>query len=188
MRSFPCLETERLVLKVLDISYAPMVLDFFIRNKSFLGQWEPSRDYTFYSLDFQRDELEVQMQGISEGRQFRVWIFEKSDKCNDKIIGSVSLNEIVRGCFHSCFLGYRIDEQKRNQGYMTEAVKSVVDYGFNNLLLHRIEANIMPHNIASLRVVEKLGFINEGIARKYLKINGQWEDHIHMVLFNEAIE
>jgi ribosomal-protein-alanine N-acetyltransferase len=71
---------------------------------------------------------------------------------------------------------------------MTEAVKAVVDYGFNTLALHRIEANIMPRNIASLRVVGKLGFINEGLSKKYLKINGQWEDHIHMVIFNEVME
>ena len=188
MVSYPYLETERLVLKVLDSSYAPMVLDFFIRNKDFLQQWEPFKEDTFYSLEFQRDQLAAELQKMNEGRQFRVWIFEKEDKCFEKIIGSVSLNEIVRGCFHSCFLGYRIDEHKRNQGYMTEAVRAVIDYGFNTLILHRVEANIMPHNIASLRVVEKLGFINEGLARRYLKINGLWKDHIHMVLLNESME
>lgn len=188
MVGYPYLETERLVLKVLDSSYAPIVLDFFIRNKDFLEQWESSREDTFYSVDFQRDQLETQLQKINEGQQFRVWIFEKEDKYFEKVIGSVSLNEIVRGCFHSCFLGYKIDELKKNQGYMTEAVKAVVDYGFNTLALHRIEANIMPRNIASLRVVGKLGFINEGLSKKYLKINGIWEDHIHMVIFNEAME
>jgi [ribosomal protein S5]-alanine N-acetyltransferase len=58
---------------------------------------------------------------------------------------------------------------------------------FQELGLHRIEANIMPKNKRSLRVVEKLGFYNEGLAYKYLKINGKWEDHIHMVLLNDKV-
>lgn len=71
---------------------------------------------------------------------------------------------------------------------MTEAVEAVVNHAFHELRLHRIEANIMPRNQASLRVVQKLGFQNEGISRKYLQINGKWEDHIHMVLLNEEME
>ncbi|EOD01178.1 Ribosomal-protein-S5p-alanine acetyltransferase [Caldisalinibacter kiritimatiensis] len=71
---------------------------------------------------------------------------------------------------------------------MTEALKMGIDIAFNELKLHRIEANIMPKNEASLRIVKKLGFYEEGVAKKYLKINGKWEDHIHMVLLNEDIE
>ena len=83
---------------------------------------------------------------------------------------------------------YQRNKDEINQGYMTEAIKTAVDYAFKELNLHRIEANIMPKNKASLKVVEKLGFINEGISKKYLKINGSWEDHIHMVLLNEELE
>jgi ribosomal-protein-alanine N-acetyltransferase len=71
---------------------------------------------------------------------------------------------------------------------MMEAVQSISNYAFGDLKLHRIEANIMPRNHASLKVVEKLGFFNEGTKRKYLKFNGTWEDHIHMVLLNEEVE
>jgi len=70
---------------------------------------------------------------------------------------------------------------------MTEAIQKGIEIMFNEFGLHRIEANIMPGNKPSLRVVEKLGFYNEGLAYKYLKINGKWEDHIHMVLLNESV-
>jgi ribosomal-protein-alanine N-acetyltransferase len=70
---------------------------------------------------------------------------------------------------------------------MTEAVKKGIDIVFNEFGLNRIEANIMPKNIRSLRVVQKVGFYNEGTAYKYLKINGKWENHIHMVLLNEKV-
>jgi ribosomal-protein-alanine N-acetyltransferase len=105
-----------------------------------------------------------------------------------KTIGTVSLSNIVRGPFQSCHLGYKLDKDEINKGFMTEAVEKVINITFKDLKLHRIEANIMPKNKASLRVVEKLNFYNEGIAYKYLKINGKWEDHIHMVLLNEDLE
>ena len=87
----------------------------------------------------------------------------------------------------SCHLGYKLDNDEINKGYMTEAVEKSIDIIFNEFKLHRIEANIMPRNISSLKVAEKLGFYNEGLAYKYLKINGKWEDHIHMVLLNEKV-
>ncbi len=74
------------------------------------------------------------------------------------------------------------------KGYITEAIKEGIKIIFDEYGLHRIEANIMPRNLASLRVTEKLGFLNEGISKKYIKINGKWEDHIHMVLLNDNID
>ncbi len=71
---------------------------------------------------------------------------------------------------------------------MTEAVRKGITVMFENYGLHRVEANIMPKNQRSLKVVEKLGFHNEGLALKYLKINGKWEDHIHMVLLNKSMD
>ena len=100
----------------------------------------------------------------------------------------MALSNIVRGAFQSCHLGYRLDGTEQRKGYMTEAVKELTAYAFQNLNLHRIEANIMPHNMASLKVTEKLGFYHEGLAKQYLRINGRWEDHIHTVLLNEEME
>ena len=182
------LESDRLILRVLDESYSEKILDFFIRNSDFLNKWEPIKDEEFYTVEFQEQRLINDLKLMNEDRSLRLWMFKKDDKEFNNIIGSVALNEIVRGCFHSCFLGYRIDEQNANNGYMTEAVKRLKEYAFNDLKLHRIEANIMPHNIASLKVVEKNGFVDEGLSKKYLKINGRWEDHIHMVILNEDME
>ena len=74
-----------------------------------------------------------------------------------------------------------------NRGYITEALRCAIEYAFAQLKLHRIEANIIPRNARSRRVVEKLGFEPEGLARKYLKINGVWEDHLHFVIFNDLV-
>ncbi|WP_432664552.1 GNAT family protein [Wukongibacter baidiensis] len=180
--------SERLVLKVLDETFADRVLKYNVRNKDFLGQWEPVRSEEFYTEEFHRKQLQDELIKIKEGKLFKVWIFEKSDKNFEKVLGSIALSEIIMGCFCSCFIGYKLDKDKVNKGYMTEALKRVIQYAFDELGLHRIEANIIPKNGPSLKVVEKVGFYNEGTAKKYLRINGVWEDHIHMVIRNEAME
>jgi len=181
------LETERLVLKVLDENAADQVLDYYERNEEFLGEWEPLKDHEFYTLDYQREALRKELPKITEDGAFRVWLFIKEDAFS-RTIGSISLNNIVHGAFLSCHLGYKLDRNEINQGYMTEALKKAIEFTFTTLGLHRIEANILPRNVRSMRVVKKLGFYDEGLAKKYLRINGKWEDHIHMVLLNEALE
>jgi ribosomal-protein-alanine N-acetyltransferase len=179
------LKSKRLILRVIDETYADKVVDYFKRNKEFLEGWEPKRKKEFYTLKYQRNQLLNDLTSMNEGNMLKLWIFPKSD---DKIIGSIAFNNIVRGCFQSCYLSYRLDKDEVNKGYMTEALKESIDFLFKEFRLHRIEANIIPENKASLRVVEKLGFHKEGLAKKYLKINGKWKDHLRMVLLNEDVE
>jgi [ribosomal protein S5]-alanine N-acetyltransferase len=178
-------ETNRLILKVLDKSYANIVLEYHINNKQFLEAWEPIKDDEFYNLEYQEDSLEMDLIKIKNNSMVKFWIFKKDEP--NKVIGSVGFSNIVRGAFLSCHLGYRLDRNEINKGFMTEATKKGIDIMFNEFQLHRIEANIMPKNLCSLKVVEKLGFYHEGLAKKYLKINNVWEDHIHMVLLNENL-
>lgn len=179
-------ETERLILKVLDRSHAEPVLDYCLRNRQFLEEWEPEKSEDFYTRQYQEWQLDKEYFNIINGSSLRLWVFKKGDE--NRTIGMIGFNNIVRGAFLSCHLGYRSDKDEVNKGYITEALKKGIDIMFNEYGLHRIEANIMPKNKGSLRVVEKLGFYNEGIAHKYLRINGKWEDHIHMVLLNEKME
>lgn len=177
--------TRRLQLRTLDETEAEAVLDFHSRNRDFLQQWEPLRDQEYYSLAIHqamlRDDTDRRVRGV----ELRLWLFEKENPAY--VIGCVSLNNIIRGAFLSCHLGYKLDAEKTSRGYMTEALRQVVAIAFEELGLHRLEANIMPCNTASMKVVEKLGFRNEGLALQYLKINGRWEDHIHMVLLNDNL-
>jgi Acetyltransferases, including N-acetylases of ribosomal proteins len=179
-------ETGRLILKVLNGSDTGKVLDFYVRNKDFLEEWEMQKEPIFYKEEFHRIQLERDLQNIQNGSLLRLWIFKKGNE--GRIIGTAAFSNIVRSPFLSCFLGYKMDKDEINKGYMTEALKRGIDIMFNNYGLHRIEANIMPKNKRSLRVVEKLDFYNEGTSYKYLKINGKWEDHIHMVLRNKDME
>lgn len=178
-------ETERLLLKVLDGKAAKLVLDYVKRNKEFLDEWEPAKSEGFYEMDYHVKQLNKDLEEIERGNSLRLWIFRKEDSKTERIIGSVGFSNIVRGGFLSCFLGYKLDKDEINKGYITEAIKKGIDIMFNEYGLHRIEANIMPRNNRSLRVVEKLGFKYEGTSPRYLRINNKWEDHVHMVLLND---
>lgn len=89
------------------------------------------------------------------------------------------------GNFKSCYMSYKLDRYEINKGYMTEAVKKVVEIMFNEYNLHRIEVNIVPRNKRSLKVVQKLNFEEEGYSKRYLEINGKWEDHVHFAIYND---
>lgn len=177
--------TKRLVLKVIDSTYADKVLDYHLRNKRFLKRWEPRKTSEFYNLYYQKKFLVKELQDITKDNLLRLWIFKKEDM--DKIIGSVSFSSIERNALLSCHLGYRLDQDELHKGYMTEAVRKGISIIFNQYRLHRIEAHIMPVNTSSLRVVERLKFLKEGISYRYLKINGKWEDHIRMIKLNHRV-
>lgn len=179
-------ETDRLILKCLSEKDAGALLDYFSRNADFLQPWEVVRDPSFYTVDKMKTLILDDLNGLKAGHTLRFWIVKK--ELPDRIIGSVALSNIIRGVFQSAFIGYRLDKAEINKGYMTEAICKMVEIAFEKLKLHRIEANIIPRNKRSIRTVEKAGFEYEGISKKYLKINGVWEDHVHMVILNEAIE
>lgn len=103
----------------------------------------------------------------------------------DELIGNVALSHISRGPAQSCMIGYTLDEQHNGKGYMTEAVKMAVAYGFETLKLHRIQAGVMPHNTPSIKVLEKAGFHKEGIAKENVQINGKWQDHLILAIINQ---
>jgi ribosomal-protein-alanine N-acetyltransferase len=178
-------ETERLQLKILDEKDTDAVLDYFQRNKEFLEQWSPTKGDEFFTYKYQAEQLKSEFKSIKKGETIRFWFFDKQDKEFKRAIGSIGFTNIVRGPFQSCFLGYMTDQDEINKGYASEAIKKGIEIVFKELGLHRVEANIMPDNKRSLRVVEKLGFEKEGVSKRYLLINGKWEDHVHMVLLND---
>ncbi len=177
--------TDRLVMTLSHPRLAPLVTEYFLRNREFLRATEPVRDETFFTKSCQRSFLQADVERLANGTAAKFWLSYIGES---RIIGMLSLSTIVMGAFRSCFVGYRLDKDEINKGLMTEALIKLTDIAFRDIGLHRLEANIMPKNKASLRAAEKAGFVNEGISRKYLQINGIWEDHVHMVLLNEAEE
>ena len=99
--------------------------------------------------------------------------------------GEMNLSSVQRGPFQSCYVGYWIDEDVAGMGYTPEALVVAARFAFEQLALHRVQVSIVPRNAASLRVVEKLGLRSEGLAERYLEINGVWEDHCRFAITAE---
>lgn len=179
------MKNEYIQLVPADLSLAEQVTEYYKRNRDFLRPFEPVRSEEFYSRKYQQEILKKEMLGAEEKTAFYFYIMPVEQP--GKIIGILGLSNVVWGAFCSAFLGGKLDKDFINRGYMSMAVEMLIKYAFEELGLHRIEANVMPKNKASLRVLEKNGFVNEGISKHYLKINGVWEDHIHMVKINYAM-
>lgn len=103
------------------------------------------------------------------------------------IVGQLTVSQIVWGSARSATLGYWVDQGRAGRGIVPTAVAMATDHCFRQLGLHRMEINIRPENVASLRVVEKLGFRDEGLRPRYLHINGQWADHRSFALTAEEV-
>lgn len=170
-------ETKRLYLKVLDPIWAPWVCDFYKKNKDAFEAVEPARIPNFYTEKFHYSNLSQEYNEFVHGHYLRLYLFEKRDP--NVIIGSICFNGFKRSCFQTCVLGYKVGGEYQNQGYITEALQySIRNIIFNEFKMHRIEALVLPDNKASICVLEKCGFVLEGICRDYAKLDNVWRDHL----------
>ena len=154
------------------------------RNVDWLTKWEPTRipgqpdvveDPHAFAVRCSARERERQM-----GAGYGFGVF-----ADGEFAGEVNLSSIQRGPFQNAYVGYWIDEAKAGNSYTSEALVAVFRHSFEDLALHRLQISIIPRNSASHRVVAKLGLRDEGIAVRYLEINGTWEDHVRYAITSE---
>ncbi len=167
--------TERLFLITPSKHYLDSLLEYHKRNKDFLEKWEPEHSEAFYTKSYQKRWIKDEQRELKKLAGVCFLIVKKEEP--EKVIGSVKLSGILYGNFCSCYLGYRLDKDECNKGYMTEAVIEVLNIAFDDLNLHRVEASIIPENDASRAVLTKAGFRYIGRSDGYLKINGDWQAH-----------
>ena len=144
------------------------------RNRAWLEPFEPQWPDGELTLAHFDRRLRRQSADWQLGRIQPFLVFLRGGE----LIGGVAINNIARGAAQYATLGYWLDEARQGQGLMAEALRLVIGYGFARLKLHRFNAGCLPHNARSRRLLEKLGFREEGMAEKYLEINGAWQDHV----------
>ena len=171
----PNIETNQTIIKLIDISHAPLLCEYYQRNKSHLQSWEPQRDKTFYTEKYWLQQANEALTLFKNKLGIKLVALDKSESY---VIASCNFSNIVMGCFHACHLGYSIDKNHEGKGIMYEVIKASINYIHETLNLHRIMANHVPNNKRSEKLLSKLGFEKEGYAKDYLKINGKWRDHI----------
>lgn len=153
---------------------AAALLDLRRRNRAFFEPFEPVRAEREFTEAGIRDMLDQDELHWERGSGYSFGIFLRGA---DRLAGRVNLSNVVRGAWESCTVGYYMDQEENGRGRMTEALGQAVSFAFGEAGLHRVQAAVMPRNLASIRVIEKNGFKYEGLAEYYLKINGVWEHH-----------
>jgi ribosomal-protein-alanine N-acetyltransferase len=144
------------------------------RSRNFLTPWEPSWPPDSLSrLSFRR-RLRRQAREEAEDLDHAFFIFLRDTPI---LIGGITVGDVQRGAADSATIGYWIGEPFARQGYMTEALTAIMNYAFQKLGLHRLQAACMLENVASQRLLERCNFQQEGIARRALRIDGFWRDH-----------
>ncbi len=175
---------RRLMLRSLVLSDFGMWRDVRTHNQDWLSVWEPSRQAGVPDPATDRDAFAVRCsarqreRALGSGYGYGIFV-------DGGFRGEINLNTVQRGPFQSAYVGYWIDERVAGHGYMPESVVVLARFAFEELHLHRIQIAIIPRNLASRRVVEKLGIRDEGTATRYLEINGVWEDHVRYGLTAE---
>lgn len=144
------------------------------RSRDFLTPWEPTWPGDDLTRTAFRRRVRRHQQEIDSNESFAFLVFRD----DDLLLGGLTLGQIKRGVVQATTLGYWVGEPYANQGFMTKAVRAGINFAFGALRLHRAEASCLPHNAASLKLLERVGFTREGYARAYLRINGVWEDHL----------
>jgi [ribosomal protein S5]-alanine N-acetyltransferase len=144
-------------------------------SREFLTPWEPIWPANDLTRTAFRSRIRQYWRDIDEDAAYPYFIFDAQGQV---LVGALTLSNVRRGVAQTGTLGYWIGLPHARKGYMTSAVRLSLDFAFRHLGLHRVEASCLPHNQASIRLLQKCGFAREGLARGYLKIAGEWRDHL----------
>lgn len=175
---------RRVVLRPLVVEDFPAWREVRRRNADWLLKWEPLRTPGAPDPVESRDAFAVRCGARQRERQLGTG-YGYGVFVDGNFAGEINLSIVQRGPFQSAYVGYWIDEAHAGKGYMPESLVCLCRAAFDDLHLHRVQISIIPRNTASRRVVEKLDIRDEGVAQRYLEINGVWEDHIRYAMTAE---
>ena len=154
-----------------------------LRNRDFLSPWDPIRSDDYFTVEGQRAEVEGVLVRYGRGEAMP-WVIVDDD---GTVAGRLTLSGITRGAFQSCNMGYWLSADHTGKGLATEAVRAAVNSAYTELKLHRVQAETLAANVASQNVLARTGFQQYGLAPKYLKIAGTWQDHLMFQHLSDSI-
>lgn len=183
------LSSDRLLLREMTLRDQLAWIDLRNANAMWLKPWDPTNPLgTPEPMSF-RQMLAAKRAAAHAGTGYSwVMTLPQLHSKNPPIIGQISVSGIQYGAARTASIGYWIDSSHAGFGLMPEACALVIDHCFQTLALHRLEINIRPENAASLRVVQKLGFRDEGLRKGFLHIDGAWRDHRTFALNREELK
>ena len=171
----PLLRTQNLILR------APQATDYAawavlrMESREFLTPWEPTWNEDDLTRTSFRLRVKRAAREIAADEAYSLFIL---DGRSETLLGGLTLGLVRRGVAQACTLGYWMGQRHAGKGHMSEAVRGALRFAFQELALHRVEAACLPNNAPSRRLLDRVGFQQEGMARSYLRINGVWADHL----------
>jgi len=171
----PSLRDGRALIRVPDMGDYDQWSTLRAQSRHFLTPWEPVWPANDLTRTAFRSRIRQYWRDIDEDLAYPYFIFTED---GETLVGALTLSNVRRGVAQTGTLGYWIGEPHARRGYMTSAVRLMCDFAFRHLGLHRVEAACLPQNTPSIGLLRKTGFAQEGLARGYLKIAGEWRDHL----------
>ena len=171
----PLLRTQNLILR------APQATDYAawavlrMESREFLTPWEPTWNEDDLTRTSFRLRVKRAAREIAADEAYSLFIL---DGRSETLLGGLTLGLVRRGVAQACTLGYWMGQRHAGKGHMSEAVRGALRFAFSELALHRVEAACLANNAPSRRLLDRVGFQHEGMARSYLRINGVWADHL----------
>ncbi|MCX5497455.1 GNAT family protein [Kaistia dalseonensis] len=178
----PIIAGEKVILRAPTMADYPAWSSLREESRNFLMPWEPIWPSDDLTRPAYRRRLRRYQREMHEATGYPFLVFKAEGLT---LVGGLTLSHIVRGVTQSCSLGYWMGAPYAGQGLMGAAVKAIMPFVFETLRLHRLEAACLPHNAASIRLLEKAGFTREGYARRYLCIEGRWQDHLLFAIVSD---
>ena len=170
---------EPLPLVVLEPTDYTLLRNFYLENRDHLAPWEPARTDSYFTRENIEELVATRYKEFISRSALHLCALDAS-----RMVAEVNFTNIVTGAFQSCNLGFSVDQSLQGRGIMTKVLKAGIQIIFSDYGLHRIQANYMPSNQRSPRVLHRCGFQKEGFAKEYLCIAGKWEDHVLTSLIN----
>lgn len=168
------ISSQRCFLRPYEVEDINKIIEFYKINELFLKPWEPERPKDFFTDAYWQQTIKKHKKNYEDKKSLPLLMFNKDSQ---NLIGFIHFNNFEYEPFLNCRLGYKLGEKYQAHGYMFESLQATITYVFHQTPIRRIEANFIPSNVRSERLLKKLGFQVHGIAPAYLQIDGQWQDH-----------
>ena len=165
--------------RLIDVGDAERLALLLRENRDFLAPYEPLREDAWFTAEGQRAVVDADLRAHEQGTGLPHVVLDDTGA----VVGRATLNGIVRGAFQSCSIGYWVAQAAGGRGVATAAVARLTGLAFDELGLHRVQAEVLVDNVRSRRVLERNGFTRYGLAPRYLRIAGRWQDcEVHQLL------
>ena len=177
------LETDRLYLKPSSEEFAGPVANYYLKNRECFECFESTRPDSYYTKEYQKRAMLSEISNMNAGRSMYYYMTLKEKP--DRIIGSISFSNIRRAPYYSTIFGYDLHHDLWGRSLAYEACDAAIKAVFSDFNMHRIEARVSVDNERSIKLLERLGFIKEGMEFKSILLSGQFRDHFRYAIFNE---